>query len=284
MVPDPYLPLSTKDAELPASVTETLRRDDSDRFLSALFVPAEKRSQVLALYALDRDLKRIPATVSEAMLGAIRFQWWRDTIGAIYEGQPPRHEIVPALAAAVRDGNLDPKDFHAWLDAREDEMAEQPFASLDDMTSHAARSDGTVMSMAVQVLTGETLPAAASLGTAYGLIDLLRRAAPAAARRIFLLPADGAAAEIEVFLSGKITSAISQSYTAIADAALAIIERERATPMNKNALPGILHAGLVPGYARLMGRAGFNPMTMSADIPAYRRQLSLLARVLRGRI
>lgn len=270
---------------LPASVSEQLRKYDSDRFLSALFAPPDARPHLLALYALDWELKRIPGLISEPMLGAIRFQWWRDTIGSIYQGEHPGHELVPALAAAIETGTLPAEGFHHWLDAREDEMSELPFEDINAMDAHARRADGTIMSMAAHILgapTGNT--DLAPYAAAYGLIDLLRRCGAAAGNRSAFLPADQIADNEDAIFSGRLTAEISAAFTTVARHARDTLDAARQTKVSRELVPGGLYAGLVPGYARLFTQKDFDPFRSSPEIPAYRRQISLMARAMRGRI
>ena len=59
-----------------------VRRHDRDRFLTALFAPAERREDLLALYAFNYEIAKTREVVSEPVLGQIRLQWWRETIDA----------------------------------------------------------------------------------------------------------------------------------------------------------------------------------------------------------
>jgi len=269
---------------LPQTTLEILRREESDRFLSALFAPTDLRAPVMALYALDRELKRIPHLVSEPMLGAIRFQWWRDAIGAIYQGEESGHEIGPALAHAIEVGNLPPEAFHAWLDAREDEMAELPFSNMEAMTAHARASDGTIMNLAAQVLS-DGHPAAEPLGTAYGLMDLLRRCGAAAGRRAAFLPADMLGDDDMMLFAGDFTPKIATAFASVCAHTSTCFEASAKDGRNAGSvLPALLPAGLIPGYMRLMAKRHFNPLRTQVEVPAFRRQIALLARATRGRI
>ncbi|MGD1933678.1 MAG: squalene/phytoene synthase family protein [Candidatus Phaeomarinobacter sp.] len=270
---------------LPVSVSEQLRRADSDRFLSALFAPAEVRPHLLALYALDVELKRIPTLVSEPMLGAIRFQWWRDTIGSIYQGDHPGHELVPALSAAIEAGRLPAEGFHHWLDAREDEMNEFPFADLAAMEAHAKRSDGTIMNMATRLLgASDDTDILAPFATAYGLIDLLKRCGLAAGHQSAFLPVDKIEAQTQALFSGRLTPEVTSTFAAVANHAKQSIGTARKTKVPTGFVPAGLYAGLVPSYARLFTRLDFDPLRTSPEVPAYRRQIALMARAMRGRI
>ncbi|CDO61206.1 Phytoene/squalene synthetase-like protein [Candidatus Phaeomarinobacter ectocarpi] len=270
---------------LPVAVSEQLRRTDSDRFLSALFAPAESRPHLFALYALDQELKRIPGLVSEPMLGAIRFQWWRDTIGSIYQGEHPGHELVPSLAAAIEAGSLPAEGFHNWLDAREDEMSELPFADLAAMESHARRAEGSIMTMAGTILgTADMADKLSGFAAAYGLVEMLKRFGSAAGNQIALLPADHIAGQEDALFSGRLTPEITRAFSDVAFRAHSLLETTRKDPTAREVLPAGLHAGLVPGYARMFTHSGFDPYRSVPEIPAYRRQISLMARAMRGRI
>ena len=61
-----------------------MRAADPDRYFSALFAPAPARPLLLALYAFNHEVARVAETVREPMLGAIRLEWWRETV----EGAP----------------------------------------------------------------------------------------------------------------------------------------------------------------------------------------------------
>lgn len=75
-----------------------LAREDEDRWLSSRYAPAQVRQKLVALYAFNLELAKVRTIVSEAMLGAIRFQWWRDALGDVMEGKPPRkHDVVLAM-------------------------------------------------------------------------------------------------------------------------------------------------------------------------------------------
>ena len=81
---------------------ELVRRLDYDRFLCALFAPAGRRETLFALYALNAELARIRESVTEPLLGAIRLQWWRERIDALFEEKgagPHASEVVAALAS-----------------------------------------------------------------------------------------------------------------------------------------------------------------------------------------
>ena len=91
---------------------------DRDRFLTTLFAPADRREALFALIAFNIEIAKTREVVSEALLGQIRLQWWRDAIGEIYSGAPRRHEVIGPLAEAVDRWHLDRRSFDTLIDAR----------------------------------------------------------------------------------------------------------------------------------------------------------------------
>jgi len=95
---------------------ESLVRDaDKDRFLAALFAPAEARPDLFALYAFDLETAAVAQRVREPMAGEIRLQWWHDAltgkttaaghpVAEALLGVVTRHVIPVALALGVVEG------------------------------------------------------------------------------------------------------------------------------------------------------------------------------------
>src|ERR1700761_5099788 len=88
---------------------DTVRRADQDRWLASRFIadPAA-RADVIALYAFDHVLARVPFQVSDPLMGEIRLTWWSEALDEIYGPGPVRaHPVALGLADAVRNRGLD---------------------------------------------------------------------------------------------------------------------------------------------------------------------------------
>ena len=79
-----------------------VRRHDTDRYLASMFAPADRRADLIAVYAFNLEIAKLRETVSEPMLGQMRLQWWRETIAALYEGERRDNAVSIALAETVR--------------------------------------------------------------------------------------------------------------------------------------------------------------------------------------
>ncbi len=76
---------------------EVYRYERAD-FFRCLFVPESIRETFFSLYALNGELARIPAMVSEEMIGHIRYAWWDEALEALYDkGEARGHPLLEAL-------------------------------------------------------------------------------------------------------------------------------------------------------------------------------------------
>lgn len=96
------------------------RKADPDRYVWALFLEPEMRERAFAALSLNHEFRRIPALVSEPVLGQMRFQWWRESLQAIEAGsEAPPHELLRPLVAMVRGQGLSLAPLLDLLEARE---------------------------------------------------------------------------------------------------------------------------------------------------------------------
>lgn len=107
-----------------------VRRSDPDRWLSSRFAAdAQARSDLVALYALDREVARIPRLVAEPLAGEIRVAWWREALEEIDAGGPARaHPVLQALAGVARRRGLKLAELEPALELHARRLDPEPFA------------------------------------------------------------------------------------------------------------------------------------------------------------
>lgn len=175
-----------------SAAARSVRRYDRDRYLTALFAPADRREDLMALYAFNLEVARTREAVTEPTLGFIRLQWWRDALSEIFEGRPPRrHEVVEPLAAAIRRQGLDRAGFDRILDTRERDLEDRPVATLAELTSYADGSSGEVTALALAMLgvdDPQALARGRQVGIGYALAGILRAVPFHARQHRCLLP------------------------------------------------------------------------------------------------
>jgi len=159
---------------------DAVRRSDPDRWLAGRFIAdVGRRADVMALYAFDHVLARVPHQVSEPLMGEIRLTWWGEALDEIYGSGPVRaHPAALALADAARHRGLARAPLDALVEARFGDLAPEPFANAEAAVVYADQTAGALMQAAVQALGGPANFQAAKLaGRAYGLALLAHRRA-----------------------------------------------------------------------------------------------------------
>ena len=114
-----------------------VRSADKDRYLSALFAPAEHRGALFALYAFHVELARIPDVVTEPVAGEVRLQWWSE---AIYEQRPEEirgHPVANALAEVIDQYRLPRRLFDQLIETRRAHLGRELFGSVDELERYA---------------------------------------------------------------------------------------------------------------------------------------------------
>ena len=252
-----------------------LRRHDHDRFLLALFAPADRRDDIRAIYAFNAEIALIKERVSEAMLGQIRLQWWRDGIAAIYRGEVPRrHEVLTPLAAAIGARGLTEEHFHRLLDARERDLAAEPPATLAALQSYAEETAAPLQFLVLEALAASSpaaVRAAREAAIAHALMGVLRATPHLARQRRILLPralVEETGLDPESLFAGRPAPALIEIARRVAGRAgehlaAAVAVRPRVA---RAALPALLPAILADADLKRLRRVGFDLFA-----PAFRR-------------
>ncbi len=250
---------------------EQVRRFDPDRYLCAMFAPADRREDLLALAAFNIELARVREQVSETMLGRIRLQWWREAVEGIFVDSPRRHQVVEPLARAVRRHGLDRATLERMIDAREADLDEGPPIDMTALEAYAEATAGALAALSLQVLGASTPPArdaARDVAVAWGLAGLLRSVVfHARAKRLYLpgelLDRHGVDRGRLFELRGSPALAAAARETAERARSRLAQARTRAGSVPRAALPVLLPARLADGYLRALARAGHDPMAPS---------------------
>ncbi len=269
------------------AIAQLVRRADPDRYLAALFAPADKRPLLLALYAFNVEIARVADTGREPMMGEIRLEWWRETLAGARQGMPRNHDVARALTELFLTVRLPAEPFEAMLAARAFDSTSEAFPDRPAAEAYCDATSGNLMRLAARILGGEADAAARHAGIAYALAGILRSLPHHAARHKLYLPLDLLAVlkltPQEFFHGGdrqKTKAAVNQM------ALWAEEHRQKARALRIPAalLPALLPASLVPLFLRRVTRRNADPLMRTAEVPIHRRQMRLLAAAMRGRI
>ncbi len=162
---------------------ETLRQElrglDGDLYLCHLFAPGNKRDALLTLYHLYADIARIPASVSDPMIGAIRLQWWRDLLDSVATGESRGAPIGEALLLYP----FDKAALMPLIDGREAALGEGA-RTLEQLEQEAGQIGPALMRLSAKVLDAEApQELLAEAGTGFELMRLVPQAGESVAAR-----------------------------------------------------------------------------------------------------
>jgi phytoene synthase len=270
---------------------EQVRRYDHDRFLTALFVPAARRDDLLALYAFNLELAKIRETVTEPTLGRIRLQWWRETLDGFGSGTVRAHAVAEPLAQTVRRHRLAPAALHRLVDGREHDIELEPPADLAALEDYAAETSATLVELALTVLDGAhpgAVAAARHVGIAHALAGLLLAVPFRAAHGRVDLPqdlldeaglhADGVkAARGDGRLSRILRVIALRAHDHIAQA------RQHRRQVPRPALPALLPAIVAERALKRLEAVGYDPFAVAQGRPDGTLSLRLAWAAWRGR-
>ncbi|HRD76967.1 MAG TPA: squalene/phytoene synthase family protein [Hyphomicrobiaceae bacterium] len=157
-------------------VRERAREGEIDRYLAATRSPAAARADLITLAAFAAEIARIPATVREPMMGAIRLQWWRDAI-ALPAGEASGHPVANAIRETITRHRLPPALLIGTIDAREGDVTGNLLPDARSRRAWLAKREGALFELAWRILglppSTEADEACADAGHAYGLARAL---------------------------------------------------------------------------------------------------------------
>src|ERR1700744_2662993 len=104
MTDETSAPETAKDAA--AFCADLVRTHDFTRYISTLFVPAEQRRALLALYAFNVEISRVRMQVTQALPGEMRLQWWTDMLAGAGHGGVEGNPVAADLLLAIRSARL----------------------------------------------------------------------------------------------------------------------------------------------------------------------------------
>ncbi len=284
------------DGDQAAYCAEIVKRSDPDRYFAALFAPADRREGLFALYAFYLELARLREAVSEPMIGAIRLQWWRDTIDALETGQEVPHPIARALAPWFGRG-LNAAVCLPLIDAREMDFEEQPFATEGEFDAYLQGTAGALAEAALGLLL-HPMPLSPSDrqwahagGRIWARLGLLRSAGFWATRRHLVLPqADLIERGIdpEGLFSGKADAKATKALGDYLGDQVALLqtqfERLKAERLPLKARPGLCYLTMIRPLLHRVAKSRQAPLAVPADVAGHERVWRIFWAGLLGRI
>ena len=265
---------------------EQVRTYDYHRYFAAMFAPADVRRGLIALYAFNLEIASIRERVSEALLGQMRLQWWRDTIDEIYAGSVRNHAVVSEFAWSVQAFDLPRAGILRMIDGRMFDLEEDPPEDRGALTGYASATSGQLAVLAVHICNNiDDTSHIDALGTFWGMSGLLRAMPYHAAQRRVYVPGDilrAAGLSPEDVVKRRNPAAMM---TAVA-AMTGLIEQSRPTEARvpRSLRPAVSYAAVAGTYLRRLERAGYDVYADGLEPSRFTGQMRIIGSAMTGRI
>jgi len=190
---------------------DLVRGHDFARYASTLFMPAEERRALLALYAFNVEIFRIRDQVSQPLPGEIRMQWWTDLLAGAEHGGVEGNPVASELLLAMRTFGLPAEPLSRLIGEHQFDLYNDPMPTLAALEGYVQETSSALFALAARIVappSAEIEHLARHAGFAQGFVQVIANLPRDAARRQLFLPlqflqAHGSSAE-EVF-SGRQT-------------------------------------------------------------------------------
>lgn len=164
----------------------------SSFYYSFLFLPAERRRAITALYAFCREVDDVVDECNDPQVAASKLSWWRQELGRLYAGQP-QHPVTQALQAVLPQFSLPQEQLLEIIDGMEMDLQQSRYLDFKALSLYCYRVASVVGLLAAEIFgytDRQTLKYAHDLGMAFQLTNIIRDVGEDARRGRVYLPMD----------------------------------------------------------------------------------------------
>jgi 15-cis-phytoene synthase len=161
----------------------------SSFYYSFLFLPAERRRAITALYAYCREVDDVVDETSETQLAATKLAWWRAELANLFAGNP-QHPVTKALAPHLSFG-ITAERLNEIIDGMEMDLTQTRYLDWPGLERYCHRVAGVVGLLAAGIFgyrDPRTLEYARELGIAFQLTNIIRDVGEDARKNRIYLP------------------------------------------------------------------------------------------------
>ncbi|SFW27202.1 presqualene diphosphate synthase HpnD [Nitrosovibrio sp. Nv17] len=167
----------------------------SSFYYSFLYLPAERRRAITALYAFCREVDDVVDECTDPAVARAKLAWWRHEVARIFDGAEggPAHPVTKALAAVAERFDLTEKRLNEIIDGMEMDLDYNRYADFETLKRycyHVASVVGLCSAGIFGYRNADTLAYAQDLGLAFQLTNIIRDVGEDARRDRIYLPQD----------------------------------------------------------------------------------------------
>jgi phytoene synthase len=248
-----------------------------------------ERRGLLALYAFNVEISRVRDTVSQALPGEIRLQWWRDMLEGAGHGGVEGNPVAAELLRAISQWELPVEPLSRLIDEHAFDLYNDPMPTLAALEGYANDTSAALFALAAGIMgppSEATDHLARHAGLAEGFTQVIAALPRDAARRQLFLPLQfleaSGSGEGEVF-AGKQTPQMRAALDQLVGEARRHLQTAFAllADVPRPIRPVFLPLALVRHELARMSRADSDPFV--PHVPSRLRTLWTLWRAARSR-
>ena len=251
----------------------------SSFYYSFLFLPANRRRAITALYAFCREVDDVVDECQDTQIAATKLAWWRQELAKLYAGAPD-HPVTRALLPVLGEFNVPQEQLLEIIDGMEMDLQQTRYLDFKALSLYCYRVASVVGLLAAEIFGSQdrqTQKYAHDLGMAFQLTNIIRDVGEDARRGRVYLPID----ELKRFdvpladiLNGRHSDNFrrlmefqierAEQYYAQAMAALPAIDR-------KAQRPGLVMAAIYRTLLDEIKRDGCQVLSQRTSLPPMRK-------------
>ena len=167
-------------------------KSGSSFYYSFMFLPAERRQAITALYAFCREVDDVVDECHDPSLAQAKLAWWRQELGRVYSGTPT-HPVGLALQDVVGRYGMAEEQLEEIIDGMAMDLQQTRYLDFKGLQLYCYRVASVVGLLAAGIFgyqERQTLKYAHDLGIAFQLTNIIRDVGEDARRGRIYLPVD----------------------------------------------------------------------------------------------
>ena len=165
-------------------------KSGSSFYYSFMFLPAERRQAITALYAFCREVDDVVDECHDVSLAQTKLEWWRQEVGRVYNGTPT-HPVGLALKDVIKGFRLPQEQLLEIIDGMAMDLSQTRYLDFKGLQLYCYRVASVVGLLAAEIFgyqDRQTLKYAHDLGLAFQLTNIIRDVGEDARRGRIYLP------------------------------------------------------------------------------------------------
>jgi 15-cis-phytoene synthase len=130
---------------------DLVRSHDFPRYASSLFVPAQQRRALLALYAFNVEISRVRELVSQPLPGEMRLQWWTDMLAGTGHGGVEGNPVAAELKLAIRNWRLPVERLSRLIEEHQFDLYNDPMPTMAALEGYINDTFSTLFSLGAAI-------------------------------------------------------------------------------------------------------------------------------------